>query len=198
MAHPRSLPSVERSIRGRTPRASQALRRGRSSAVTVRSRGRLFSNGLVRPGGPGSGSTACGLRLVFDRERGADLPIDSPVFGDRTPLWEVGLPGARAPGLVLTLGRGTSLRSFKASQPFTLVRVVNGLEGTVERGSTVLTARRRVWAWWARKCLTRKGPEVTVRSTSPFGGLCCASWRRRQKGRSRVCRASFEVEHAAW
>jgi hypothetical protein len=49
------------------------------------------------------------------------------------------------------------------------MRVINALEGTAERGSTVLTARRRVWAWWARKCLTGEGSEVTVRSVSPFG-----------------------------
>jgi hypothetical protein len=97
-----------------------------------------------------AGSTACGLRLVFDRDRGADLlPIDS--LGDRSPLSEVGLPGALVRGLVLTLVWGTSPRSLKASQPFTLVRVINGLEGTAERGSTVLTATRRVRAWWGPK-----------------------------------------------
>jgi hypothetical protein len=78
---------------------------------------------------------ACGLRLVFDRDRGADLlPIDSPVsLGDRTPLSEVGLPPERERSVwSLTFGRGTSLRSLQASQPFTLVRVINGLEGTAE------------------------------------------------------------------
>ena len=50
-----------------------------------------------------------------------------------------------------------------------------------------------------RKCLTRKGPEVTVRATSPLWAVCAglpADGDR--QGRSRVCRASSEVEHAAW
>ena len=56
-----------------------------------------------------------------------------------------------------------------------------------------------VWEWWPGRCLTPKGPEVTVRSTSPLWAVCAglpADGDR--QGRSRVCRASSEVEHAAW
>jgi hypothetical protein len=46
--------------------------------------------------------------------------------------------------------------------------------------------------------LTRKGPEVTVRSTSPSRAFCAGLLGDGDRqGRSRVCRASFEVEHAA-
>jgi hypothetical protein len=159
--------AVSRPVDRRTRASSiTGVTERRSSALTVRSRGRR-SQDACSPGGPGSGSTGCGLRLLFDRERGADLPIDSPVLATGPPLGGR-TPPERERGLVLTLGRGHFSPQPQTSQPFTPVRVINALEGTAERDSTVLTARRRVWTWWARKCLTRKGSEVTVRSTSPL------------------------------
>lgn len=59
-----------------------------------------------------------------------DMPANS---GDRISPSEVELPGGRARGPVLTLGRGPYLHRFQASQPFPLVRVIYGQKGSAER-----------------------------------------------------------------
>ena len=149
------------------------------------------------PGGPASGSTACGLRLVFDRERGADLlPIDSPAsLGDRTPLSEVGLPGARARGLVLTLGRRhfspqpQGLATFHARARFQWV-------GGHRR-------ERLYGAHGKEESLGVVGPEVfdsqRVGGYSPLDfppsdGSCWAFWRQSETGGG----AAYADPHPRW
>ena len=105
-------------------------------------------------------------------------PVDRRFLGDRTSLLEGPGSGCRP-----TLGREhfslrpPGLATFPAGARYQCE------EGSAEGGSTVLTAEEGMQAWWARKGLTRKGPEVTVRSTSPSsGGLCWASWRQSETG----------------
>jgi hypothetical protein len=143
----------------------------KSSAVTMRSRGRLFSNGLFARG-PGSGSTARGLRLVFDRDRGADLlPIDSPVS------WATGALEGRTPPereravWSLTLGRGhfspqpPGLATFHARALSMGWRAPRGeVYGAHGEEESLGVVRPRG--------LTREGSEVTVRSTSPSSAVC--------------------------
>jgi hypothetical protein len=84
---------------------------------------------MAWPGDPGSGSAASGLQLVFDRDRAADLPKDSPVLWVTAPALGALDSPERERGLVLTPGRGTSLHSLQARKPFTLVRVINRVGG---------------------------------------------------------------------
>ena len=136
------------------------------------------------PGGPASRSTACGLRLVCDRDRGADLPVDPPVWADRTSLLEVGLP--RRPSAwsrpSLSVG-GTSLHGLQASQPFPLVPVIK-----VRRAAP----RELLRAHGEEEGSGRGGAQKVFDSQraggySPldfplFGGLRWASWRRSETG----------------
>jgi hypothetical protein len=191
--------AVSRPVDRRTRASSiTGVTERRSSALTVRSRGRR-SQDACSPGGPGSGSTGCGLRLLFDRERGSGPTDRFAGFGDRTPSGRSDSPGARARGLVLTLGRGHFSPQPQTSQPFTRVRVINCLGGH--------RRERLHGAHGKEESLDVVGPEVfdsqRVGGYSPLdfppsGGSCWASWRQARQGRSSVCRASSEVERAAW
>ncbi len=175
-----SLPSVERSWRT-APRASQAYERGHRPCREVA--GRLFSDGLFARRSS-SRSTACG-RGWSAIVTGADLPVIRR-FGRQ----DLAL-GGRAPRRPSAWSRphprsGTSPRP-PGSQPFPLVRVIKVRRAAPREAPPCSRARRSdAGRGGPGRCLTRKGPEVTVRSTSPsLGGLCWASWRQSETGEER-------------
>ena len=182
MPHLRPLPSVERSFGGRAPPSIRGPTERRSSAVSVRSRF-VCSQMACSPGGPASRSMACGLRLVCDRDRGADLPVDPPVWADRTSLLEV-VSGGRARGLVPHPRSGALLST--ASRPRNL-----SLSCALSRSGRA-TPRELLRAHGEEEGSGRGGPRKVFDSQraggySPldfplFGGLCWASWRQSETG----------------
>jgi hypothetical protein len=117
---------------------------------------------------------------------------------DRITLLEVGLSRRPSAWSVLTVGRGHL--STTASRPRKIFRscALSRLEGSAERAPPGSRRGRGSGRGGPGRGLTRKGPEVRVRSTSPSSVVCAGLLgAERDRGRSSVRRASFEVEHAA-
>jgi len=170
---PISLPYRQSNGRSEDARPEHHRRYGENAIGHDREVPLVCSKRPVRQQVPGSGSTASGLRLVFDRDRGADLLTidslgflgDSPALGGRTPP-------ERERGLVPHPSVGGT--SPTASRPRNLsgsCALSMGWRAPPREARRCSRRGGESWAQWARKCLTRKRPEVTVRSTSPLWRL---------------------------
>lgn len=116
-----------------------------------------------------------------------DVLWTAPICGRDRGYWERERLISSSPSV------GHFSRRPLATQPFPLVHVL-GQEGWARSGHGC--SGRRSNPSVVRKCLTRKGAKVTVRSTSPLGGLCrdCLETGRCRGG---VHRAWSEVDLAA-
>ena len=192
--------AVSRTVERRTHASSiTGVAAGKSSAVTVGSRGRLSSKWPDRQEVQVAGRRPVASGWSSIATGGSGPTIDSPVswrldsaLGGRTP------PSASV-GLVPHLRRGHC--SPQPPGPRNLSRSC-----ALSMGWRA-PPREAHGAHGEEESLGVVGPEVIDSQRAggyspldfpPSGGSCWASWRQARQGRNSVSGASSEVEHAAW
>ena len=162
----RSLPSFEQSFRGRTPRASEVLRRDGEKVSRRDPEALGVCSQMARQEVQGARSIASGQRLVCDRGRGSSGGFAG--FGATRPsLWEVVLPGGQARGPVshprsgALLSSASTLRNLSRSGALLKVR-------RAAPGQLFSVREEEQSECDGPEGLTRKGAKYTVRSTSPL------------------------------